>query len=90
MERTVLLEHLQTARRHADDGRAIIERQKRAIASLAAAGIDTSDAERILQTLEETQTCHLSDMQKILNELDDAGLAVTADPDLSPAPGAGD
>jgi hypothetical protein len=42
------------------------------IGTFAAAGADTGDAERILQTLEETQTCHLSDVKRILNELDRA------------------
>ena len=74
MERAILLEHLEVAREYAEKGRLYIARQKQGIAALAAASADTSDAERILQILEMAQSCHLADMQRILNELDDTCL----------------
>ena len=70
MERTILLEHLTTARLSIERAQMLVARQKQVIAVLAAAGEDTGVDERILQTLEETQSGHLAEMQRILNALD--------------------
>jgi hypothetical protein len=70
MERLALLEHLEVAKQCADRGRELVARQKTGIAAMGAAGVDTGDAEKILQTLEETQTIHLVEVRRILNALD--------------------
>ena len=71
MERTALLVDLEAAQRRAEQNEIYITRQKQGIAALAAAGANTREAEKILQTLEETHSCNLADMQRILNKLDD-------------------
>jgi hypothetical protein len=71
MERAELLVHLEAAKRHAEQGRIYIARQKQGITALTAAGANTSDAERVLQVLEEIQNGRLSDVQRLLNQLDD-------------------
>ena len=73
MGRAALLNDLEAAHRRAEQGQVYINRQKQGIAALAAAGANTSDAEKILQTLEETHDCHLADMRRILNKLDNNG-----------------
>ncbi len=70
MERAVLLEHLAAAKKHAERGWLLIDQQKQLIAALAETGANTGDAEKLLRTFEETQSCHLSDMQRILDVLD--------------------
>ena len=73
MGRAALLENLEAAQRRAEQDEIYIMRQKQGIAALAAAGANTGDAEKILQTLEESHNCHLADMRQILNKLDNDG-----------------
>jgi len=72
MERAALLGHLETAKRRAQRDRAQISRQKQIIEELQASGADTSRAEKLLKAFEQTHNSHLSDMDRILNELNNA------------------
>jgi hypothetical protein len=69
MERMVLLENLEMAKWHAAQDQDHIARQKKTIAYLRALGADTAVAEEILKTYEQSQYCHLMDMQRNLNDL---------------------
>src|SRR5690242_9160257 len=46
-----------------------IARQKKTIAHLVAIGPDAADAEKILKTFQQSQICHLMEMERILNVL---------------------
>lgn len=72
MQREILLEYLDAAKRHAGHSKASVEAQKRVIAALVAMGKDVTEAEKILQILERAQTDDLSDMEQILNALESA------------------
>jgi Spy/CpxP family protein refolding chaperone len=71
MEKAALLENLRTAQGHAKQSKVNVEAQKRVIDVLVAMGKDPAAAERILQKLESVQTDDLSEMERILNALDD-------------------
>jgi hypothetical protein len=59
MEPEALLNEIEAAKR----------RVKAGVAAMSAAGIDTRDIEAILRALEETQSLHFADMQRVLNDL---------------------
>jgi hypothetical protein len=75
MDKTTLLQALAIAKAHARQGKVNVEAQKAVVAALAAIGKDPIAAERILASLEHVQTDSLSDMEKILNELDTLPMA---------------
>jgi hypothetical protein len=74
MEKVALLESLVEAKRHADQSKANTDAQKRVIALLVQIGKDSAAAERIFLKLERVQNDDLSEMERILNELDDKSL----------------
>ena len=69
MERTELLKNLERARQHAAQGEEHIESQRQIIARLAAIGAETTGAEQILETFEQTQLIHIMDIQRLSNAL---------------------
>lgn len=71
MEKAVLLESLAAAKGLASQSKVNVETQKTVISALIAMGKDPAAAERILQKLEAVQTDDLSDMESILNALDE-------------------
>ena len=74
MDKTALLEILVAAKQHADQSKINADAQKDVITALVAMGKDPAAAQRILQKLEAAQTNDLSEMERILNALDDEPL----------------
>jgi hypothetical protein len=70
MEKTDLLEYLAAAKGYAKQSKINADAQKIVVDALIAMGKDPAAAERILQKLETVQTDDLSEMERILNELD--------------------
>ena len=70
MQRAHLLEQLSAAKNLAREGEANIRRQKRDIVILHAAGITSPRAQQELHIYEEVQEGILSDIERILEELD--------------------
>ena len=71
MQKADLLRSLSTAKAHAGQSKVNVEAQKAVISALISIGRDPAAAERVLQHLEHAQTDTLSEMERILNELDD-------------------
>ncbi|MBR0800535.1 hypothetical protein JQ615_34745 [Bradyrhizobium jicamae] len=69
MDRTLAQEHLAIAERHAAEGRRIVARQEELIDELQAHGHPTADAEKILNTMRDTQAIHEHDVKRLLNQL---------------------
>jgi len=69
MDRAILLEHLDQARRHAVLGKHHLARQEQLIAELDRDGHDTTAAMSVLETLRRTQELHELDIERLLGEL---------------------
>ncbi|MGY4623256.1 hypothetical protein [Bradyrhizobium sp. USDA 4486] len=69
MDRAILLEHLNQARRHAAMGEHHLARQEQLIAELDRGGHDTMAAMSVLTTLRRTQELHERDIERLLGEL---------------------
>ena len=63
---TTTLERLAIAERLVAHGKKIIDRQRALIARLEIRGLDTAPARYLLARLEEAQTMHESDYQRLL------------------------
>jgi hypothetical protein len=75
MEKAAWLRHLEALQKLAFRGDGLIEAQRGLVASLAAAGADTTAAQKILDTLEKTQKAQLAEIEqvsKLLAEADEA------------------
>jgi hypothetical protein len=70
MEKAALLKRLQEVRKLAYRGDRLIEAQRRVVASLAAAGADTTSAQKILDDMEQTQKRQLGEIDQLLDALD--------------------
>ncbi|WP_342737428.1 hypothetical protein [Bradyrhizobium sp. B117] len=69
MDRAILVEHLNQARRHAAMGEHHLARQEQLIAELDQDGHDTAAAMSVLATLRRTQELHELDVKRLLGEL---------------------
>jgi hypothetical protein len=69
LDRAVLMDHLQMARRHVELGAEHIARQKAIIARLECKDRDTGLARQLLDILEETQRMHVADRQRLEKQL---------------------
>lgn len=69
MDREVLLEHLEQARRHVAEGRDHLARQQRLIDRLRKQGHPTAMAEAVLRELQGSQANHLDGVRRIEREL---------------------
>jgi hypothetical protein len=69
MDRTMLCDHLEQARRHVAEGERHIARQKDVVAGLERHGRPSGEARRLLGNFEELQQMHLADLHRILGEL---------------------
>ena len=72
MDIEALRRHLEETEGHIALGERHIAAQRGIIAELAHDGHDTSQAEALLATFEQTQCLHLEDRDRIRKELDDA------------------
>ena len=70
MDRAVLLEHLETARRHAEAGAIHVGEQRRLVDALKAEGKDATSAQKLLDTFESTQANHLDHIDRLLTLLE--------------------
>ncbi|MFZ5677038.1 MAG: hypothetical protein ACOZAM_29100 [Pseudomonadota bacterium] len=66
-----LLKQLNETRRLVDRGNETIAEQRKIVSSLSGAGHDTTQAEQLLDTFELTQDVRLSEMNTLLNDLDE-------------------
>jgi len=62
---TQTLEKLSKARKYVADGERFLSRQKAYVHKLNSAGLDTSNAEDYLETLEEMQVQHVEHMERL-------------------------
>jgi hypothetical protein len=69
MDRARLAEHLAQAERHVVLGEAHLQRQRVIVTELERAGADTGEARRLLANLEEMQTLHVADRDRLRDEL---------------------
>jgi hypothetical protein len=69
VDRAMLIDHLQMARRHVELGLEHIAKQKAIIAKLERKHRDTDLARTLLDTLEETQRMHVADCKRLEKEL---------------------
>jgi hypothetical protein len=70
MNKAALRKQLQEVRKLASRGDGLIEAQRRVVASLAAAGADTTSAQQILDNMEQTQKRQLGEIDQLLDALD--------------------
>jgi len=69
MDREAMLESLAAAERHIAAGELLVERQLELIAELEDGGHDTRLANELLSVLEQSQSHHLADRERIRAEL---------------------
>jgi len=69
MDRAMLLDHLAQAEHHVSVGARHIARQREIIAELERTGADSTEANLLLQLLEELQALHLADRDRLRAEL---------------------
>jgi len=65
------LRHLELAERHIAQGERHIAEQEARIAHLARRGVDTKEAQRLLNNFFATQMLHLQHRERILKELEE-------------------
>lgn len=65
----ILREHLAMANRHIASGNRVVIRQRELIAELKSDGHDTKDAVALLVQFEELLALHLSDRDRLFDEL---------------------
>jgi predicted DsbA family dithiol-disulfide isomerase len=70
MDKTMARQHLVQAERHVAQGERHIREQRARIERAERAGLDTTEAQALLQTFEATQALHVSDRDRIRAELD--------------------
>jgi hypothetical protein len=73
MDRQMILDHLEQARRHVAEGKEHLARQRKIIAELERDGHDTKMARELLTQFEETFAIHVEDQERIERELSTAG-----------------
>ena len=69
MDRAMLLDHLEMAKRHVAEGEVHIANQKIILAELERDGHDTVEARRLLANFLDLQELHRADLDRILSEL---------------------
>jgi len=69
MERATVLRSLKLAEWHIAAGQRDIARQRALITRIASVGHDTTVAERLLRTLEESQRLHFADRNRLRRAL---------------------
>lgn len=69
MDRNVILEHLEQARRHVAEGERHLARQRELIADLEGSAHDVAAARQLLSQFEEMQTLHIADRDRLEKEL---------------------
>jgi hypothetical protein len=70
-ERTLVLEHLEKARRHVAEGERHVAHQREIIAQKERDGHDTSMSKRLLGQFEELYKMHVADRDRLEQELDE-------------------
>jgi hypothetical protein len=70
MDRAMVLEHSQLAKRHVRGGAARTARQRELLARLERDGHDTKEGRCLLDNFEETQRMFLADLDRILDEFE--------------------
>ena len=69
MDRAQLAEHLAQAERHVSLGEAHLQRQRILVTELERTGADAGEARRLLANLEEMQSLHVADRDRLRDEL---------------------
>jgi hypothetical protein len=72
MDKAALLRHLEEVRKRALRSEGLIEAQRRVVASLAAIGGNTLEAQNTLDAMEQAQKLQLAEIDRLLNALDEA------------------
>ena len=65
-----MLQHLKEAEEHVQGGDELLRRQRALIDELDRDGHDTSTAREVLRTLERSQSMHIADRDRILDEVE--------------------
>jgi Spy/CpxP family protein refolding chaperone len=69
MDKAMLLDHLEKARRHVAEGELHLAHQRELVAKLGRDGHDTKDARQLLEQFEELQQLHIQDRDRLEREL---------------------
>jgi len=69
MDKAMMQDHLEQARRHVADGDKHVARQRKLVAKLDRDGHDSSEARRLLQQFEELQRLHIGDRDRLVKKL---------------------
>ena len=69
MDRALVFEHLEQARRHVAEGAVHVRRQRGIVAWLDAHGLDASIARDLLATYERILVMHTADRDRLIKEL---------------------
>jgi hypothetical protein len=67
MDKAALLRHLEEVRKRALRSEGLIEAQRRVVASLAAIGGNTLEAQNTLDAMEQAQKLQLAEIDRLLN-----------------------
>jgi hypothetical protein len=73
MERLLLCQRVEEAKRHVDDNECRLARQRQILADLERRGHDTTVALESLERLEKMQCAHVAELDRVLVELDELG-----------------
>ena len=69
MDKAMIQDHLEQARRHVADGDKHVARQRKLVAKLDRDGHDSREARRLLQQFEELQRLHIGDRDRLVKKL---------------------
>ena len=69
MDKALVRDHLEQARRHVADGDKHVARQRQLVAKLDRDGHDSSEARRLLEQFEELLRLHIQDRDRLIKEL---------------------
>ena len=65
-----MLRHLKEAEQHVQNGEELLKRQRVLVDELDRDGHDTSTAREVLRTLEQSQSMHIADRDRVLEEVE--------------------
>ena len=72
MNRAMTIEHLELAEKHVREGEDHIAQQMHLLGHLRLTGADTANAERMLQTLLQSQAPHVEGRDRLRREIEEA------------------
>ena len=69
MDRAIIVDHLELARRHVSEGQGQVARQRELVREMARDGHSTAEARKVLQTFEDTLASFKADRDRLIKKL---------------------